>query len=73
MELFVERVKADLADRIENALRRSDNSRPKTSINSEMLPSCERVLELCQEIHGLIVSMDLYADRFFCVMVACSN
>ncbi|VDM61620.1 unnamed protein product [Angiostrongylus costaricensis] len=55
MELFVERVKADLADRIENALRRSDNS---------LLPSCERVLELCQEVHGLIVSMDLYADRF---------
>ncbi|KAE9421278.1 hypothetical protein Angca_004941, partial [Angiostrongylus cantonensis] len=64
MELFVERVKADLADRIENALRRSDNSRPKNLMNSGILPSCERVLELCQEVHGLIVSMDLYADRF---------
>ncbi|KAK6015239.1 hypothetical protein OSTOST_19338, partial [Ostertagia ostertagi] len=30
----------------------------------KVLPSCERVLELCQEVHGLIVSMDLYADRF---------
>uniref|UniRef100_A0A0K0DEE5 Exocyst complex component Sec8 n=1 Tax=Angiostrongylus cantonensis TaxID=6313 RepID=A0A0K0DEE5_ANGCA len=55
MELFVERVKADLADRIENALRRSDNSRPKNLMNSG---------KLCQEVHGLIVSMDLYADRF---------
>ncbi|XGW19971.1 hypothetical protein V3C99_003639 [Haemonchus contortus] len=64
MELFVERVKAGLADRIENALRRSDNTRPRTSVNSKVLPSCERVLELCQEVHGLIVSMDLYADRF---------
>lgn len=64
MEMFVERVKAGLADRIENALRRSDNTRPRTSINSKVLPSCERVLELCQEVHGLIVSMDLYADRF---------
>ncbi|WKX92739.1 hypothetical protein Q1695_010626 [Nippostrongylus brasiliensis] len=64
MELFVERVKAGLADRIENALRRSDTSRPRISVNSKVLPSCERVLELCQEVHGLIVSMDLYADRF---------
>ncbi|KJH53243.1 Sec8 exocyst complex component specific domain protein [Dictyocaulus viviparus] len=55
MELFVERVKADLADRIENALRRSDNSRPKTITNLE---------KLCQEVQGLIVSLDLYADRF---------
>ncbi|PIO57715.1 hypothetical protein TELCIR_20865 [Teladorsagia circumcincta] len=65
MELFVERVKAGLADRIENALRRPDNTRPRASIHSlKVLPSCERVLELCQEVHGLIVSMDLYADRF---------
>ncbi|VDK41805.1 unnamed protein product [Cylicostephanus goldi] len=64
MELFVERVKAGLADRIENALRRSDNTRSRSVANAKVLPSCERVLELCQEVHGLIVSMDLYADRF---------
>ncbi|ETN86530.1 Sec8 exocyst complex component specific domain protein [Necator americanus] len=33
-------------------------------LRRKVLPSCERVLELCQEVHGLIVSMDLYADRF---------
>lgn len=34
MELFVERVKAGLADRIENALRRSDNTRPRSNLNT---------------------------------------
>ncbi|KHJ95079.1 hypothetical protein OESDEN_04980 [Oesophagostomum dentatum] len=56
MELFVERVKAGLADRIENALRGTDNTRPRNSLNSKVLPSCERILELCQEVYGLIVS-----------------
>ncbi|EYC28854.1 hypothetical protein Y032_0007g3461 [Ancylostoma ceylanicum] len=64
MELFVERVKAGLSERMDDALRRSDNSRPRSNLNTKVLPSCERILELCKEVHGLIVSMDPYADRF---------
>ncbi|KAL6729844.1 hypothetical protein Aduo_000861 [Ancylostoma duodenale] len=64
MELFVERVKARLSERMDDALRRSDNSRPRSNLNTKVLPSCERILELCQEVHGLIVAMDPYADRF---------
>ena len=29
-----------------------------------MLPSTERVLELCGEVHELIVNMEYYAPRF---------
>ncbi|KIH63018.1 Sec8 exocyst complex component specific domain protein [Ancylostoma duodenale] len=64
MELFVERVKARLSERMDDALRRSDNSRPRSNLNTKVLPSCERILELCQEVHGLIIAMDPYADRF---------
>ncbi|CAD6189742.1 unnamed protein product [Caenorhabditis auriculariae] len=57
MEMFVERVKASLAERIEVALRSSSG-------DTKILPSCLKVFELCKEVHGLIVSMDVYADRF---------
>lgn len=62
MEVFVERVKGELAARIENTLRGGEAVRVST--NKKILPSCEKVLTLCKEVHDLIVSIDLYADRF---------
>ncbi|CAI5438538.1 unnamed protein product [Caenorhabditis angaria] len=66
MEMFVERVKSNLASRIEEALRGSQNliNNNNNQKNKRILLSCEKVLELCKEVHDLIVSMDLYADRF---------
>uniref|UniRef100_A0A8R1DL85 Exocyst complex component Sec8 n=1 Tax=Caenorhabditis japonica TaxID=281687 RepID=A0A8R1DL85_CAEJA len=62
MEVFVERVKGELATRIEGALKGGEAVRVST--NKKILPSCEKVLTLCKEVHDLIVSIDLYADRF---------
>ncbi|CAI2301705.1 unnamed protein product [Caenorhabditis sp. 36 PRJEB53466] len=62
MEVFVERVKGELAARIDGALRGGEAVRVTT--NKKILPSCEKVLTLCKEVHDLIVSIDLYADRF---------
>ncbi|CAB3408323.1 unnamed protein product [Caenorhabditis bovis] len=62
MEMFVERVKTNLASRIESALRGGDSLR--APVDNKILPSCRKVLELCKEVHDLIISMDLYADRF---------
>lgn len=62
MEVFVERVKGELASRIEGALRGGEAVRVST--NKKILPSCEKVLNLCKEVQDLIVSIDLYADRF---------
>lgn len=62
MRVFVERVKGELASRIEGALRGGEAVRIST--NKKILPSCEKVLSLCKDIHDLIISIDLYADRF---------
>lgn len=62
MRVFVERVKGELASRIESALRGGEAVRIST--NKKILPSCEKVLSLCKDIHDLITSIDLYADRF---------
>ncbi|CAI4222478.1 unnamed protein product [Auanema sp. JU1783] len=63
-DMFVERVKANLADKLELALRASENP---TGRNQNVLPSCEKVLDLCREVHSLIVHMDLYAERFVAI------
>ncbi|PIC51593.1 hypothetical protein B9Z55_002044 [Caenorhabditis nigoni] len=62
MRVFVERVKGELASRIEGALRGGEAVR--ISSNKKILPSCEKVLTLCKDIHDLIISLELYADRF---------
>uniref|UniRef100_A0A1I7T253 Exocyst complex component Sec8 n=1 Tax=Caenorhabditis tropicalis TaxID=1561998 RepID=A0A1I7T253_9PELO len=62
MRVFVERVKGEFASRIEGALRGGEAVR--ISSNKKILPSCEKVLTLCKDIHDLITSIELYADRF---------
>lgn len=67
MRVFVERVKGELASRMEGALRGGEAVR--TSTKKKILPSSEKVLILCKEIHDLIIALDLYADRFAALLI----
>ncbi|CAJ0943967.1 unnamed protein product, partial [Mesorhabditis belari] len=68
MEMFVERVKTNLEERLIEALK-LDDSRLITSGDSPILTSTERVADLCREVHELIVQMDSYAHRFAAIWV----
>ncbi|PAV89280.1 hypothetical protein WR25_23801 [Diploscapter pachys] len=67
MEMFVDRVRRNMEERMEQATNNLSTDVPTN--NNKILPSAERMFELCKEVRNLIVSIDMYAERFVALWI----
>ena len=56
-----------MEERMEQATNNLSTDVPTN--NNKILPSAEKMFELCKEVRNLIVSIDMYAERFVALWI----
>ncbi|CAD5210613.1 unnamed protein product [Bursaphelenchus xylophilus] len=67
MDIFIERIRKDMDQKIDHALSGNEVWQTLASVGgskAKILVSCKRVFELCEQIGQFINSMDAYTQRF---------